>query len=68
MTMRWETYRKRGRHWQYLGLRSAESDRGAALMTGYSQHCRVIGVRPEDSRDKIRVFRFGFYPEVQHGR
>src|SRR6185437_2311576 len=68
LSKNWETYRKRGRHWEYLGCIWAESDRGAALMTGYIQHIKVIGVRPEDSRDKIRVFRFGFYPELHHGR
>lgn len=66
--MKWETYRKRGRHWQYLGLREAESDRGAALMTSYSQNIKVIGVRAEDSRDKIRVFRFKYVAMVHHGR
>ncbi len=68
MTVSYETYRKRGRHWEYLGTQSAETMRGAALMTGYVHHCKVIAVRPEGSRDKKYVYRFGFYPELQHGR
>lgn len=63
-----ETYRKRGRHWEYLGCIDAESSRGAALMTGYIQHIKVIGVRPADTSEKLIVHRFGFYPEVHHGR
>lgn len=63
-----ETYRKRGRGWEYLGCRKAESDRSAALITGYVQHVRVVGVRPKDARIPIRTFRFDFYPEVHHGR
>lgn len=64
----WETYRKRGRGWQYLGTRQAETMRGAALATGYVHHIRVVAVRPEDSRDKLYVFRFKYTPEVHHGR
>ena len=56
--MMWETYRKRGRHWEYLGLREAMNDVVAAHKTSYAHNIKVIGIRPEDSRDKIRVFRF----------
>ncbi len=60
----YETYRKRGEHWEYLGCRGAESMRGAALMTAYCQNLKVVAVRPEDSRDKIYVFRFKSVPYV----
>jgi hypothetical protein len=66
--MRWECYVKYGRHWSYHGIREAQSNRGAALMTGYVAGRKVIGIRPEDSRDKIQVFRFRHVPDVHHGR
>jgi hypothetical protein len=62
-----ETYRKRGKGWEYLGVRSARDSRSAALSTGYVNHIKVVGVRPEDSRDKIQVFRFKYVPELHHG-
>lgn len=66
--MRFETYRKRGRSWEYLGTRDAETGRGAAQMTGYVHNLKVVGVRPEDSRDKILVYRFMYVPMAHHGR
>lgn len=66
--LRYETYRRRGRHWQYLGERDAETMRGAALVAGYVEHCKVVGVRPAGSLDKIYAYRFAYFPEVHHGK
>ena len=66
--MNFETYRKRGRHWEYLGIRSAGDSRAAALQTSYVHNLRVVAVRPEDSRDKLLVYRFLQPAAVHHGR
>lgn len=67
--MQFDTYRKRGKHWEYLGSRSAETSRGAALKTGYVHNLRVIGVRPADCPAvKLFVYRFKYVPMVHHGR
>ena len=47
----YETYRKRGRSWQYLGERTAESMRGAALQVSYVHHVKVVAVCPAGSLD-----------------
>jgi len=66
--MNFETYRKRGKGWEYLGVVSAETCRDAAQMIGYIHNLKVIGVRPEDSRDIIQVYRFLRVPELHHGK
>jgi hypothetical protein len=64
----YETYRKRGRGWQYLGERSAATMRGAALQTSYVENCRVVAVRPAGSTDKRYVYRFAQPAAVHHGQ
>ncbi len=67
--MNFETYRKRGKGWEYLGIqRNAVDSRAAALRAGYIQGIKVVGVRPEGSRDKIYVHRFTYVPEAHHGQ
>ncbi len=66
--MRYDTYRKRGKHWQYLGERDAETMRGAALQTGYVHNCKVVAVRPAGSRDKLYVYRFLYVPLLTSGK
>lgn len=63
LQLSFETYRKRGRGWEYLGLRHISKDdpdppRAAARAASYVHHIKVIGIRPEDSRDKLWVYRF----------
>lgn len=67
-TMCYEAFVKYGRHWSYKGTIDAESPRGAALMIGYRFGRRVVKVRPEYSQVGFQVFRFGFTPELHHGR
>lgn len=65
LQLSFETYRKRGRGWEYLGLRHISKDdpdpsRKAARETSYVHHIKVVGIRPEDSRDKLWVYRFNY--------
>jgi hypothetical protein len=61
-----EVYRKRGRNWQYLGTYRNATSRGAASAAAYAHNCKVLGVRPEDSRDKILVHRFVYVPLLSY--
>jgi hypothetical protein len=63
-----ETYRKRGRGWQYLGDRYAKTMRGAALMTNHCDNAKVIACRPAGSRDKIYVYRFANVASLTSGQ
>lgn len=65
LQLAFETYRKRGRGWEYLGLRHISKDdpdpsRAAARAASYVHNIKVVGIRPEDSRDKIWVYRFKY--------
>jgi len=51
--MSFEVYRKRGKSWEYLGAYDATDSRKAALRASYVHNIKVVGVRPEYSRDKI---------------
>ena len=55
--MRFETYRKRGNGWEYLGIVDRKDSLHAAYAVSYVQNIKVVGVRPEDSRDKIYTHR-----------
>ena len=65
--MTFETYRKRGKGWEYLGTRRSANSRSAAQQAGYVHNLKVIGVRTEYSRDKILVYRFQYVPQLHHG-
>lgn len=66
--MNFETYRKRGRNWEYLGIRTGvENSRSAALQTSYVHNLKVVGIRPEDSKDKILVYRFKYVASLAAG-
>jgi len=65
--MRYETYRKRGRGWEYLGERDANSMRSAALHTSYVHNIKVIAVRPAGSRDKKYIYRFKYVASLASG-
>ena len=65
--LRFETFRKRGRGWEYLGERDARDSRSAALQTGYVHHLRVVGIRVADTPGKLQVYRFIHVPELHHG-
>jgi hypothetical protein len=59
--MNFEVYRKRGRHWEYLGVYDKMEDSNkAARKASYIHNIKVVGVRPEGSRDKILVYRFQY--------
>lgn len=60
--MNFEVYRKRGKHWQYLGEYTALSSHGAALVAGYIHHIKVLGTRPANSRIGLIVHRFKYVP------
>lgn len=62
--LNFEIYRKRGRGWEYLGIMNGRTSRIAALDAGYIHNLKVVGVRPEDSRDKILVYRFKYVPTL----
>lgn len=66
--MRYDTYRPRGKRWEFIAQRAAETMRGAALITGYVDNLKVIGVRAAGSADKLRVFRFAHVPGLCAGR
>ena len=56
-----EVYRKRGRHWEFLCVYTLMKDSNeAARRTSYVYNLKVVGVRPEGSRDKILVYRFQY--------
>lgn len=66
--MNYETYRKRGKGWEYLGIRRhCRDSRSAALQTSYVHNLKVIGIRPEDSKDKILVYRFKYVASLAAG-
>lgn len=63
LELSFETYRKRGRGWEYLGLRQVsvkdpDPSAKAARSASYIHNIKVVGIRPEDSRDKLLVYRF----------
>jgi hypothetical protein len=66
--MNYDTYRKRGRHWEYLGERYAQTMHGAACAASYVHHIKMAAVRPAGSRDKLYVYKFEQPAEVHHGR
>lgn len=55
--MYFEIYRKRGKGWEYLGKVNRTDSLKAAHYASYVYHIKVVGVRPEDSQDKILVHR-----------
>ena len=68
--MLFSCYRKRGRNWEYLGDRTAEDSRAAALKTSYVHNLRIIGVKPAYTSDAVKLFvyRFKQPAAVHHGR
>lgn len=66
--LRFETYVRYGNRWAYRGEIEAHDGRGAALIRGYLAQRRVIGTRPAGSLIALQVHRFGFTPELHHGR
>lgn len=64
--MQFEMYRRRGRHWQYLGERTAADSIKAARTTAYVHHLRVVGVRPAGSLDRLYVYRFKHVPLLSY--
>lgn len=61
-----ETFRKRGRNWEYLGERSATEMRAAALQTSYAHHIKVVGCRPAHTNLTLHVYRFKQVATLHH--
>lgn len=58
--MGFEVYRKRGRHWQFIGRYIAEDSLKAARHASYVHNLKVVGVRPEGSLVKVFAYHFRF--------
>lgn len=65
-TMKFETYRPRGKGFEFIGIRDAKDSQVAAKMAGYVHNLKVVATRPEDSRDKVLVYRFKSVPQLWH--
>lgn len=59
-----EVYRKRGKHWQYLGSYDATDSIKAARKAGYIHNCKVLGIRPADTSLPLFVHRFTYTPSI----
>lgn len=62
--MDFEVFRKRGKHWQYLGTYWGKDSSEAARKAGYVHNCKVLGVRPAGTPCKLFVHRFQYTPTL----
>lgn len=64
--MRFDTFRPRGKHWEYLGEREAVDSKKAATTTAYVHNLKVVGVRPAGSNVPLLVHRFVYVPLLSY--
>ncbi len=62
--MGFEVFRKRGKHWQYLGVYHEVDSQRAARKAAYVHNVKVLGVRPECTHCKLLVYRFPYVPTL----